>query len=230
MTPEMEFECLFVSRDPALCNTMHTVLRNFSIAVNHCLGSSDACQEIAEGTHDLVVIDWEGDTSSDFMKVIWSMRAKKKPTTMVISEELASVPGAHVTLCKPVTLESGTKSLKTAYARMLLDYRMHARHAVMVCGTAKDENGQSFAIMITDLSERGVGIRNSVQVGVGSALSLRVSLRDAPMPLHLSVRVVWTREYGTAGCEIVDMPPIDRAIFRDWLKARTQVKKPLIQL
>ena len=230
MTPEMSFECLFVSRDPALCSTIQTVMRNFSIIVDHCLCSSEACQEIANGTHELVVIDWEGDASFDFMKAIWNLTAKKKPTTMVISDDVASVPGAHVTLCKPVTLDSGTKSLKTAYVRMLLDYRMHARHAVRVCGTAKDENGQSFAIMVTDLSEKGIGIRNSVPVVVGTTLSLTVPLGGAPIPLHLSARVVWARGYGTAGCEIVDMPPVDRVIFRAWLKARTQVKKPLIAI
>lgn len=228
MTPEMAFECLFVSRDPALCSTIDAVLRNFSITVNHCLRSSDARQEIETGTHDLVVIDWEGEASSDFMRAIWSLPNKKKPTTMVVSDEVASVPGAHVTLCKPVTLESGMKSLKTAYARMLLDYRLHARHAVMVGGTAKDANGHSFAIMVTDLSERGVGIRNSAQIIVGSTLLLKVPLRDTPTPLQFTVRVVWTRGYGTAGCEIVDMPPVDHGMFRDWLKARTQVKKPLI--
>lgn len=228
MTPEMAFECLFLSRDPALCGTIHTVLRKFSISVDHRLRPSDALQEITKGTHDLVVIDWEGEASSDFMRIIWRLPNKKKPTTMVISEEVASVPGAHVILRKPVTLDAGTKSLKTAYARMLLDYRMHARHAVMVCGTAKDENDQSFAMMVTDLSEKGVGIRNSVPVAVGSTLLLKVPLRDAPMPLHLSVRIVWTRGYGTAGCEIMDMPPADRAVFRDWLKARSRVKKPLI--
>ena len=227
MTPEMAFECLFVSRDPALYSTMDRALRNLSIDVDHCLRPSEACDAIVRGTHDLVVIDWEGDASSTFMRTIWGLSKKKKPTTVVITDE-PSVPGAHVIVQKPVTPESSTQSLKTAYARMLLDYRMHSRHAVMAGGTANTVTGQVFPIMVTDISEGGVGIKNSEQVPVGSTLSLTFPLRDAPMPLHIRARVVWTRGYGTAGCEIIDMPPVDRGVFRDWLKARTRVKKPLI--
>lgn len=228
MTPEMAFECLFVSRDPVLNSTIGRALRNLSIAVDHCIRPSDARRTITRGTHDLVIIDWEGDGCSDFMRAIWSLPTRKKPTTVVVSDELTSVPGAHVTIHKPVTLESGTESLKAAYARMLLDYRLYTRHAIMAPGTATDESGHAFPITVTDLSEGGVGIKNSVQVVVGRILQLKVPLRDASMPLHLRARVVWTRGYGTAGCEIVDMPPVDRTVFRDWLKARIRVKKPLI--
>ncbi len=227
MTPEMAFECLFVSRDPVLYNTMDQVLQNLSISVDHCPHPSEACDAIVKGTHDLVLIDWESDATSIFMRTIWSLSKKKKPTTVVITDE-TSVPGAHVILHKPVTLETGTQSLKTAYARMLLDYRMQSRHAVMAGGTANTETGLAFPIMVTDISEGGVGIKNSEPVPVGSMLLLKFPLRDAPMPLHIRARVVWTRGYGTAGCEIIDMPPDERVVFRDWIKARTQVKKPLI--
>jgi hypothetical protein len=229
MTPELAFECLFISRDPTLYSTIDRVLWNLSITVDHCLRPSEASQVIVKGTHDLVVIEWEGDESSSLIRTIWNLPKKKKPTTMVISDEVA-VPGGHVTLRKPVTLESGTQSLKTAYARMLLDHRIHARHAVMTNAIANYANGEPFPITVTDISEGGVGIKNSMQIAVGTVLWLKVPLRDAPMPLHLQTRIVWTRGYGTAGCEIVDMPPVDRGVFRDWLKARTRVKKPLIPL
>jgi len=229
MTPEMAFECLFVSRDVTLYTTIHRVLRNLSIAVEHCLRCSDAHQAIAKGTHDLVVFNWDGDASSDLMRAIWSLPKKKKPTIMVISDE-GAIPGAHVILRKPVTLESSTDALKTAYARMLLDHRLHARRAVMVEGTAEDQNGYTFPITVTDLSDGGVGITSRISVVVGSSLLLKVPLREAPMPLDLHVRVVWTRRYGAAGCEIVNMPPVHRSIFQDWLKSKIRVKKPLISV
>ena len=230
MTPEMEFECLLVSRDPALYCTINKVLRNFSITVEHCLSSSKASDVVTKGTHDLVVIDWEGEASSELLHAIWSLRNKKKPTMLVISDAGGTVPGAHVTLHKPVTLESGTESLKAAYSRMLLDYRLNARYAVMTHVTARDETGRSVSVTVTDLGDGGVGIRGKDSLGVGNVLSLGVHLAETPLPLHIQARVVWTREYGTAGCEIVSMPPVDREILRDWLKARTRVKKPLISV
>ena len=160
MTPEMEFECLLVSRDPALYCTINKVLRNFSIMVEHCLSSSKASDVVTKGTHDLVVIDWEGEASSELLHAIWSLRNKKKPTMLAISDAGGVVLGAHVTLHKPVTLESGTESLKAAYSRMLLDYRLNARYAVMTHVTARDETGRSFPVTLTDLGDGGVGIRS----------------------------------------------------------------------
>ena len=57
MTPQMEFECLLVSQDPALYGTINKVLCNFSISVEHCLSSSKASDIVTKGTHDLVVIE-----------------------------------------------------------------------------------------------------------------------------------------------------------------------------
>src|SRR6266496_6811540 len=128
MTSEMAFECLLISRDPALYCTLTKVLRNFSIVVDHQLSSSRASDAALQGTHDLVVIDWEGEASLQLLQGIWHLRNKRKPTTLAILEDRRSIPGAHVTLRKPVTLESGTESLKVAYARMLLDYRLNARY------------------------------------------------------------------------------------------------------
>jgi len=230
MTPQMEFECLLVSQDPALYCTINKVLRNFSITVEHCLSSSKASDIVTKGTHDLVVIDWEGEASSELLHAIWSLRKKKKPTMLAISDAGGAVPGAHVTLRKPVTLDSGTESVKAAYSRMLLDYRLNARYAVMAHVTARDETDRSFSVTVTDLGDGGAGIRSKKQLAVGNVLSLSVHLPETPLPLNLQARVVWTREYGTAGCEIVSMPPVDREILRDWLKARTLVKKTLISV
>ena len=149
---------------------------------------------------------------------------------LAISDAGGAVPGAHVTLRKPVTLDSGTESVKAAYSRMLLDYRLNARYAVMAHVTARDETDRSFSVTVTDLGDGGAGIRSKEQLAVGNVLSLSVHLPETPLPLNLQARVVWTREYGTAGCEIVSMPPVDREILRDWLKARTRVKKPLISV
>jgi len=51
------------------------------------------------------------------------------------------------------------------------------------------------------------------------AISLRVSIE---------ARVRWTRNYGTAGCEYLHIPPTDLGILDDWLKSKTHVKKPFV--
>jgi hypothetical protein len=228
MTPEMQFECLLISRDPAMYCTIDKVLRNFSIRVNHCWDSSCALEKISKETPELVVIDWEGETSSDLLYTIWRLQRKKKPTIVAISEEDSSVPGAHLTLHKPVTLQSGTESLKAAYSRMLLDHRLNARFPVMTRAELRDESGRTFSATITDIGEGGVGLSSKESIEVGSVLSFTIQLTEIAMPLHIQARVIWNREYGTAGCEILTMPPRERDVLRVWLKAKARVKQPLI--
>jgi PilZ domain len=228
MTSEMAFECLLVSHDPDLYSTINRVLRNFSISVDHCLSSSKACDIAARGNHDLVVIDWEGHTSSELLDTIWHLRKKRKPTMLAISDQEKAVPGAHFTLRKPVTIESGTESLKAAYSRMLLDFRLNARYAVMTPVYATDESGRSIPLTITDIGDGGVGLSCKQKLEIGDLLSFSLQLARTAMPLHIQARVVWAREYGTAGCEFVSMPPVDKDILRDWLKAKIRVKKPLV--
>ncbi len=230
MTPEMEFECLLVSRDPALYSTINKVLRKFSICVDHCLSSVKACDAVAQGKHDLVVIDWDGPASSELVHKVWSLREKKKPTVLAISENGAPIPGAHVTLRKPITLDSGIKSLKIAYSRMLLDYRLHSRHAIMVRVVVRDENGQCFPATVTDIGDGGIGLSAKSKFAVGNVLSFSMQLPQTGSPLHIQAGVLWTREYGTAGCEIRSIPPIDRDVLRDWLKSKIRIKKPSISV
>jgi hypothetical protein len=230
MTPEMAFECLLISRDPAVYCTINKVLRNFSISVDHSLSSSKACDVIGKRTHDLVVIDWEGKPSTEFLHAIWSLHNKRKPTLLAIADEGSSVPGVHLTLRKPVTIESGTAFLKNAYSRMLLDHRLHARYAIMTSVLATDGNNREFSVKVTDIGDRGVGLNSKVELTIGDTLFFALKLADTARAINVQVRVVWTREYGMAGCEFLNIPPVDRDILRDWLKAKAYVKKPLISV
>ena len=230
MTPQMAFECLLVSHDAGLRCTMNEVLHNFSVAVDNCLSSSKACEIVPDRNHDLVVIDWDGDPSLPLLHTIWNLPQRRKPTILAISGEGKSIPGVHFTSRKPVTTGSATESLKSAYFRMLLDYRLKARYAVMTRLTAKDTGGRSVSVTVTDIGEGGIGISSKEILTVGEELSFALRLHRATLPIHIQARVIWTREYGIAGCDFLNIPPVDREILRDWLKAKMQVKKPLISL
>src|SRR4029077_12065080 len=138
MTPDMAFECLFICSDPAVFSPMDGLLRDLSVRTNLCLNPSRALGILAEGSTDLLVIDWEGDASSDLLQDIWKSRMRHKPTIVAISALDSDIRGAHVTLRKPITAESGTKSLKVAYSRMLMDHRLHARYALTLPLLATD--------------------------------------------------------------------------------------------
>jgi hypothetical protein len=227
MTPEMAFECLLVSHDPAVVCTMDRILQDFSIHTNVCVIPSRAANLLAEGDTDLIVVDLEGEDSSELMDQILESCKRRKPTILAVSAVDCAIPGVHVILRKPVTPGSGTKSLKVAYSKMLQDYRKHTRFAVMAPVLASNEDNQPLSVTVTNIGEGGVGLTAKEKLKIGSTLSFRVPLPGLGSEICIRARVLWTRSYGIAGCEFVRLPSGDLQILQAWLESRYRFKKPL---
>lgn len=228
MTPEMQFECLLVSSDPAVSGTMNRILQDYSVCTNVCSNPSKAANLLAEGSTDLIVIDLEDETSSQLMRKICGFRIGQKPTVVAVSAADHAIPGVHILLRKPVTAESGARSLKAAYSRMLQDYRKHTRFALMTQVLASDENNRTIPMTVTNIGEGGVGVTTKEKLAIGTILSFRVRLPGLGTPIHILARVLWTRSYGVAGCEFVRISPGDFHILWAWLESKYRVKEPLV--
>jgi hypothetical protein len=229
MTSDMAFECLLLSRDPAVVSTMNKLLGDLSISTNVCFSSSRALDQLSERSTDLIIVDWEDD-SADLLHRLREFGQWQKPTVVAVSSGDCGAPGVHVVLRKPVTEASGTKSLKAAYSRMLYDYRRHARYALMSSVQAVDDKHRRVDLLITDIGDGGVGLSSKEEFSVGDVLSFHLLLPGAARPIRIEARVQWTRKYGAAGCEYLRIPPADLNILHDWLKNRIQIKKPLVKL
>ena len=227
MTSEMAFECLFVSNDPSLFTMVARILRELSVSIDICLRSSAAFDKLRGSSIDLVVIDWDGEESATLLEKIWKDWQAKKPTIMAISRSDTPIPGAHIVLNRPVTPEACMNSFKSAYSRMLRDYRRHARHALMMPVIATREDGQQFLVTVTDIGDGGVGLCTREELLTGDILSFRLQLPGTEREILFHVRVLWTREFSRAGCEFVRIPPVDLMILHEWLQSKIQVKKPL---
>lgn len=230
MTSDMAFECLLVTHDPGVFSPVSRILRDLSICTNVCTTSSKAFNLLAKGSTDLIVIDWEEGASTELLHEIWKQGKWEKPTIVVISPPDCRVPGVHIVLWKPVTDESGWRSLKVAYSRMLHDYRRHARYALMMSVSATDGRHRTVPVTITDIGDGGVGLSSKEEFVIGDALSFRLLLPGANRSIGILARVLWRREYGRVGCEFLPMPPVDLNILHDWLKHKIQVKKPLSEI
>jgi len=241
MTPEMAFECLLVSHDPAVFCTMNRILQDFSIHTNVCPNPSRFGDLLADGSTDLIVIDLESEHSSELLHQIFESGMRQKPTILAVSSMDCVIPGVHVILRKPVTPESGAKSLKVAYSRMLRDYRKHTRFALMAAVQATDNNNRILSVIVTNIGEGGVGLTTNTNIGeggvgptskekltIGSIVSFRVPLPGLSSKIDIQARVLWTRQYGAAGCEFVRIPPSDLQVLHAWLESRYRFKKPLI--
>lgn len=232
MTSEMVFECLLVSRNVDLLRTMNRLLELLSIQTRVCMTSWRALELLPTSHADLVVLDWDqDDTGAELLRKIWSSESRRKPTIVAIANGTRSIPGAHVLVSKPLTLESGAKSLGIAYAKMLHDHRQHARHALMIPVVAIDQNNCEVPVTITDIGKQGIGLRTMEQIETDDKLSLDVLLPDARKSIHLEARVLWSRQYVSgqhviAGCEFVRIPPVDADILNEWCRNKCKVKNP----
>jgi PilZ domain len=230
MTPDMAFECLLITHDPGVFSTLSRLLRDLSINTDVCLSSSKALKLLAIGSTDLIVIDWQDGVSPELLLEIWKSSNGSKPTIVAISPHDGRFPGVHVVLRKPVTDESGRKSLKVAYSRMLQNHRLNARYAVMTSVIAVDDRKRDVPLTVMDIGDGGVGLRSDEAFTVGDVLSFRLFLPGAKREIYIQARVLWAREFGRIGCEFLRIPPVDVNILHDWLKLKVQVKKPLTEM
>jgi PilZ domain len=227
MTADMEFEGLIVSRDPALFNTLDRIMRQLSICTNLCLSTSTAVRELEKGSTDLVVIDWQADESEPLFASVGGSKNQNKTTIVAAVPQGEHVSGAHIILNKPVTIEAATQALKTAYSRMLQDHRFHTRYALMIPVLATDHNGVARHLTVADIGDGGVGLSTKQGLLPGDVLRFRLQLPGAPREILVEARVLWSRDYGRAGCEFLRLPPVDLMILHDWLKSKVRVKPPL---
>lgn len=227
MTSDMAFECLLVSRDPSVICIMNKLLGDLSISINTCWNSSIAFNQLSEGSADLIIFDCE-DESVDLLHRIQESGRWRKPTVVVVSSRDLSIPCAYIVLRKPVTETSGAMSLKAAYSRMLYDHRRHTRYALMSSVQATDEKDQCVDVTITDIGDGGIGLCGREEFAIGDVLRFRLLLPGTARPIYIEARIRWTRDYGAAGCEYLYIPPVDLSILHEWLKSKTQIKKPLV--
>ena len=230
MTPEMAFECVLVSDDPAVLCTMDPILHDFSIRTSVCPNPLGMVPRLRERSTDLIVVDLEAVSSSELMRQLQDSQEIRNPTVIAVSATDGVVPGAHVILRKPVTAESGTKSLKVAYSRMLQDFRKHTRISLMASVLATDENHRTFPLTVTNIGVGGVGLALKEDLAVGSVVSFRVRLPGLGDEIAIRARVLWTRRYGVAGCEFVHLPSFDVHLLHAWLESRYRIKKPLVPI
>lgn len=230
MTSNMAFECLLVSRDQEVYTTMEHALHDLSISTSACVNPSRVPDALRKGTTDLVVVDCALEGARELLLKMCNVTDNRKPTILAISPQEPLPATAHIVLKSPVTAESARDALKRAYSRMLLDYRRHARYALMMPVVVTFQDGRTAGITITDIGDGGVGALSREPIEVGDTFSFRVWLPGTVRQIIMTVRVLWTRGHGRAGCEFLRIPPVDLMILHEWLKSKVCIKRPRIEL
>jgi len=229
MTTDMAFECLLVSEDPSVVSIMNKLLGDFAFSTNVCPNSATAATFLSEGSTDLLIVDGQRE-STELLNRISHSRRKEKPTVVVVSELQSSVPGTYSLLQKPITAESGKRSLQQAYRKLLQDYRRHTRYALISPLIAELNNSDYFIpITVVNIGEGGVGLNTGEHLVKGDVLSFPLLLPGTERPIHIEGRVLWVRQYGAVGCEFTNISQADRARLKAWLENQCRIKKPLVE-
>jgi hypothetical protein len=189
MTLDMAFECLLVSRDSGLACVTNGLLTAFSISINVCLSSLEAFDQLSNGSSDLVVIDWEGD-SAEFLRGIRKSHGCRKPTVVAVSSNDFLMPSVDVFLRRSVTAESSAKSLKAASSKMIYDDRRHAPYALMSAVSATRDNDPSLDMTITNVGDGGVGLSIKQELPRRDSIFPFATARPKQRRLHSSSRSV----------------------------------------
>lgn len=235
MTPEMTFAGLLVSQNAEVLSTMTRVLDDFSIETDVCSKPSKVRELLSQNSIDLVVVDWDDDNSaSEIVRQVNNSCSPRKPTIVAIVDQPASVSrvkqaGVHLVVQKPLTPDSSKESMRKAYSRMVRDYRRHARYAVMKSAFLRTSDGRSLVATITDISEGGVGLLTKDELAFGEVVKFSLLLPTAEKSIEVQARVLWRKQTGLAGGEIVELSPVDLRVLQDWLWHKCRIKKPMVQ-
>jgi hypothetical protein len=186
-------------------------LRDSSFCSSVCQDPLKMGNWLGKGSTDLVVVDLDAVKSSDLFEHLRLSQPRQKPTVLAISATELAVPGVGVMVRKPGTLESGIRSLKAAYSRMLQDFRKRTRFALMAPLLATDENSRHVSLTVTNIGEGGVGFTTKEKLAIGSTLCFRIKLPGLENETSIRALVLWTRRYGIAGCEFAPHAAVRRS-------------------
>jgi hypothetical protein len=231
MTPEMVFEGLLVSQDPQILSTMNRVLDDFSIKVDFCLRPSHAVSMLSGHNMDVIVLDWDNDNlAMEIVDWMSKARAMRKPTFMAImdtpmGEDRTKDMGLDFVTRKPLTKETGTRWMRTAYGQMVRDYRRYTRHGLMKTVSATKDDLRFFPVTVVDIGEGGVGLITNENLQIGDRLKFALALGGGGMSIQVMARVLWTKHDHLAGAEFVDVSQRDLRILYRWLWGKYQIKK-----
>jgi len=226
MTPEMAFECVFVSTDKQVLSDVTRLLDRLSVDLKICTSPTRAIEQISRYNADLVVFDWKEDrVGTEFLNAISRSDHKRKPVIVTIADNATTAAsalraGAHVIMHKPITPESGSQSLRSAYSKLVREERRNARVAVMKFVPARTEAGQYLPITVTDVSERGLGFLTKQPVEVGDRFSCDLLLPHMATPIHIEARVIWVQRDNWAGADFERVSAADLRLLYGWLAKR----------
>ena len=227
MTSNLKFEGLLVSQDDKVLRGMTQIIEDLSIQVDICMLSSRAVDLLERRDIDLLVVDWDTNGGSEMVRAARKSAGRRLTIGAVVAPcngaERAIDAGANGVIYKPLTGISKAEFHCNVYHRMVAERRHERRYTVRWLVSAADVDGNPVPVTMTDLSEKGIGLRVSRAVLPDDVLKFKLLLPGTKKIIPFEARVVWTGPDQNAGAEFVEISPASSAVLREWLQDKQSV-------
>ena len=217
----MELKALLLSQEQESTCLLREALDDLQVSSEVCLDRDHALDRLSHEKYDAIIVDCELDAAADLLKYSRLTGDNKNCISLAVVSSLRAMQdaldmGASFVLCKPLTAESVTRSLK---AMRGLAYRLGRRSVRVTVQTLAFVNvdGQHEQGIILDISEGGMAIQALEPVEASRVLNFKFDLPGTKLPIDAFGEIAWADASGRAGIRFTEMDDASRQRLKDWL-------------
>jgi DNA-binding response OmpR family regulator len=219
----MRLECLVLSSDPTIVETLRPTLEKLSI---HCRLAEEAAggQKLLRTLKfDGVVVDY--DDLKDGPTLLADIRKGTSNRTSVAFAILngttqtseALLRGANFVLQKPLSPANVERCFSAAMGFMIRERRRYFRVPVDMPVVVAFRAGAQYRARATNLSEGGLAIQVNHQFPSKDVEKIQFTLPATNNSVETRVELAWADESGHAGLRFINLPQISREHLERWL-------------
>jgi DNA-binding response OmpR family regulator len=221
---------LLLCEDDASVRIVTRVFKDLGVDVEHCLHPLGAEKAIKTERFDAIMVDDAVpgarvvlDSAQILPTCENSVRIILAGTPTKIGNALQS--GAQIVLYKPFSQERVRHGLR-AVRNLMARERRRGPKRVRVDFPAKlgNERGQSFGVLVEDLSDSGAAFRCTEALPQSIRFSFECTLPGTQAMLKATAEVVWQSTGGMFGIRFTDVSAPSRKMLIEWLRAKANDK------
>lgn len=219
----MRLECLVLSSDPTVAETLRPALEKFSINC-HLSGEAASGQKLLHTSKfDGVVVDYD-DLKNGPMLLAEVRNGNSNRTSVAFAilngttqTSEAFRRGANFVLQKPLTLASVERCFSAAMSFMIRERRRYFRVPVEMPVVVSFRAGARYRAEATNLSEGGLAIQVKHQLPREDVEKVQFTLPATNNSVETRVELAWADESGRAGLRFINLSQISREHLERWL-------------
>ena len=221
----MEMKALLLCEESESIYVLSDVLGELDVTLELCHDRDQALDRLLHERYEAVIVDCQVADASDMLRYVRLTGDNKNAVSLALVDSLGAMQGsldngANFVLCKPLSAESVTRTIR---AMKGLIFRMGRRSVRVQVQTLAfvELNSHAEQAIILDLSEGGMAIQALAPVEASKVLQIRFDLPGTRKRLQISGEIAWADASGRAGIRFVDVPQQCLDALKDWIFANT---------